>query len=165
VCTSKSKQGINSPLPTGRHLQESRAPSPIVVTWEDKCHHSKHPPFLLLPPTLYAEQDSVWCGLSLGSVGSAVVWTVPWVSQGQLWCGLSLGSVGSAVPAACPPSHAPQPARCQGLAREAEKASAWCKHCSCVISTVSSTNPKHSPALATMKKINSTPTKTSTLTK
>jgi len=74
--TSKAKQGIHSLLPISRqvfsHLQESRAPSHRTVTWEDKCHNSECPPFSLLPPTLYAEHDVIWHGLSLRSVGLAV---------------------------------------------------------------------------------------------
>lgn len=31
--------------------------------------HSEHPHFLLLSPALYAEHDSIWYGISLGSVG------------------------------------------------------------------------------------------------
>jgi len=50
--TSNGKQGIHSLLPVGRqvfrHLQESRAPPHVTVTWEDKCHNSEYPP---LPPS------------------------------------------------------------------------------------------------------------------
>lgn len=45
--SSKANQGINSLLPKDKqvfsHLQESRAPSSIMVTWEDKHHPSKLP--------------------------------------------------------------------------------------------------------------------------
>jgi len=48
---SKAKQGIHSLLPISRqvfnHVQESRAPSCIMVPWEGKRHPSKHP---TLPP-------------------------------------------------------------------------------------------------------------------
>ena len=48
MCTSKAKQGIHSLLPMGRlvfsHLRESRAPSHMTVTWEDKGHRSELPP-------------------------------------------------------------------------------------------------------------------------
>jgi len=44
---SKAKQGIQSPLPISRqvfsHLQESRAPSRVTVTWENKLRNSKCP--------------------------------------------------------------------------------------------------------------------------
>jgi len=49
VHASEAKQGIHSLLPISRqmfsHLQESRAPSRLMLTWEDKCHHSDVPPF------------------------------------------------------------------------------------------------------------------------
>ena len=73
MCASKAKQGIHSPLPMGRqvfsHLQDSRAPSHVTVIWEDKCHRSEFPPFILLPPAVYAECDIIWYGISLWSVG------------------------------------------------------------------------------------------------
>ena len=47
------------------------------------------------------------------------------------------------------------PRRCASAAPQ------WLQH-PCVIGTVPSTNPKHSPTLATMKKINTTPAKAST---
>lgn len=51
------------------HVQESRVPSQLMMNWEDKLHYFKHPPFLLLPPALYAEYDDIWCGISLWSFG------------------------------------------------------------------------------------------------
>lgn len=64
-------------LAMGRHdiisqLQESRAPSLVTVIWEDKHHHSKCPH--LPSPSLTAEHNSIWCGISLwlGSVVPAV---------------------------------------------------------------------------------------------
>lgn len=49
--TCKTKQGTDSLFPIGRqifsHLKESRAPSCVIVTWEDRCHHSKCPPYSL----------------------------------------------------------------------------------------------------------------------
>ena len=73
--TSKANQGIHSPLPMGRqvfsHLQESRAPAHVTVTWEDKCCHSKNPP---LPPS---SPSFLWSGLSLGSVGVSCPSCVP----------------------------------------------------------------------------------------
>lgn len=53
--TSKAKVGIHPPVPMGRqmfsHPQESRAPSQVVVTWEDKCHDSQYPHFLPSSPS------------------------------------------------------------------------------------------------------------------
>jgi len=44
---SEANQGIHSLLPIGRqvfsHLQESQAPSRVMVTWEDKRRHSECP--------------------------------------------------------------------------------------------------------------------------
>lgn len=54
--TRKAKQRIHSPLPMVRqvfsHLQESRAPSCVMITLEDKYHNSEHLPFLLIPPPI-----------------------------------------------------------------------------------------------------------------
>lgn len=61
---NKAKQ-INSLLPVGKqvfiHLQDSRTPSCVIVTWEDKHHPSKYPPFFLFP-LLYI-LSIVFCGL------------------------------------------------------------------------------------------------------
>lgn len=50
---SKANAEINSLLPMGRevfsHLQEGRALSHVRLTWGNKHHDSKHPPF----PCLY----------------------------------------------------------------------------------------------------------------
>jgi len=55
--TSKAKQGIHLLVPTSRQvfgqLWESRVPSRITVTWEDKCCDSKRPLFFLLSPSFY----------------------------------------------------------------------------------------------------------------
>ena len=53
-------------------LQESRAPSRLTVTWEDKCHNAEHPPFLLLPPVLLLSVTSYGPEYPLGQLGSAV---------------------------------------------------------------------------------------------
>ena len=78
---SKAKQGTHSLLPIGRqvvsHLWESRAPSRLTVTGEDKFHHSEHPLFFLLPPALYAEHDVIWYRISLGSAGVSYPRCVP----------------------------------------------------------------------------------------
>jgi len=71
--TSKAKQEIHSLLPIGRqvfaNLQKSRAPSYLGVIWEDKCHHSKFPSFLLFLPAFIAECDITWHGISLWWTG------------------------------------------------------------------------------------------------
>ncbi|KAF1507314.1 Collagen type IV alpha-3-binding protein, partial [Megadyptes antipodes antipodes] len=73
----KAKQGIHSLLPIGRqvfsHLQESRAPSCIRVTWEDKHRDSKCSP---LPPSslsfLLLSMMSYGVEYPFGQLGSAV---------------------------------------------------------------------------------------------
>lgn len=78
--TSKTKQIIHSQLPMGRqvfnHLQESKAPSYVMVIWEDKCYHSVYIYiyiilFFFFPMDLYTEHDTM-------------VWNIPWVTCGQL---------------------------------------------------------------------------------
>ena len=63
--TSKANQGIHSLLPIGRqvfsHLQESKATSRVMVTWEDKRHHSECP----LPSSFFPQL----CMLSVTSYG------------------------------------------------------------------------------------------------
>ena len=61
------------------HPQESRAPSHVTVTWEDKGHHSLHchPLPSSSPSPLYAEHDVVWYGISLWSVGVSCPVCVP----------------------------------------------------------------------------------------
>ena len=112
---SKAKQGIHSLLPIGRQafsrLQESRAPSCITVTWEDKHHHSKRPPFLLLPSAFYAEHDVIGYGISLWSVGLSCPSCVP----SQLFL------------------HAQSTHWWVGVT--AEKALTLCKHCSAIMKT------------------------------
>ena len=86
-----------------------------------------------------------------------MVWNIPLVSWGQLsqLCPLTTS---------CAP-----PAPCWRGGVRSRKGLVLCvsttqqqlKH-PCIINTVSSTNPKHSPIPATMKKINSIPAKTST---
>jgi len=144
--TSKAKQGIHSPLPIGRqvfsHLQKSHAPSHLTVTWGDKGHHSEHP---LIPPS------PSFILLSTTSYGM----DYPVVQ------------VRSAVSAVFPPNFlCTSSLLTGGVGWEAEKALILYKHCSAVTKTslyyaVSSTNPKHSPTVATIKKINSIPAQTS----
>ena len=76
VHTSKAKPGIHSPLPMGRqvfsHLQESRAPSRVMGSWEDKHHNSKHPSLPSSSPSF------------IGWAWRHIAWNIPWVSWGQL---------------------------------------------------------------------------------
>jgi len=44
------------------HFQESRAPSHIVVTWEDKCHHSKCVPLFFCSQILLLSMMSYGMG-------------------------------------------------------------------------------------------------------
>lgn len=70
TCASKSKYGIHSLRPISRkmisHFQENRAPSFIIVTWEDKCH-GFFPLLLLLSIISYGT------GYPFGQLGSAVL--------------------------------------------------------------------------------------------
>ena len=85
-----------------------------------------------------------------------MVWTIPLVSWGQMsWLCL--------LPTSCAPparllagqyEEQTRPGLCVSIAQQ------YLKH-PCIINTVHSTNLKHSSILATMKKINSTPAKTS----
>lgn len=51
------------------HFSLEVQPSHVMLTWVDECHHSKHPPTLLLPSALGANTDTIWCGISPGSLG------------------------------------------------------------------------------------------------
>lgn len=115
-----------------------------MAAWEDKCHHSKRSPSFFFLPGLYAEHDIKWYGISLQSAGTS------WLS--------------------CVPSqffvHPPPPPACWLVSWCKKQERPWCcantaqkqwKH-SRVIHTAFSTNLKHSPILATTKKINSTST-------
>ena len=146
---SKANQGIHSLLPISRqvfsHLQQSRAPSRIMVTREAKRHHSECPPPSSFIPQLYA--------LSTTSYSTEH----------------PFGQLGSAVLAVPPPSCSCTPSLLAGgVGWEQERpwlcastAQRWLKHPG-VINAVSSSNPKQSPTLATRKKINSIPAKPST---
>lgn len=61
---SRAKEGIHSLLLMGRqvfsHSQEIRATSHTTATWENKCHHSECPPFILLPQ-LYMPYGMEYC--------------------------------------------------------------------------------------------------------
>ena len=129
ACAGKAKQGINSLLPISRqvcsHLQESNAPSHIVVTWENKCYHSECSLPFFCPPTLYTEQKVIY-GMEY-----------------------PFGPLGSAVPAMSPHNFLCTPSlTAGGVGWEAGKALTLCTNCSaekkhpCAINTVFSTNPK-----------------------
>jgi len=142
VQTSQAKQGLCSLLPIGwqmfSHHQESRAPSHVMGTWEDKCHHSGRPPIPSCPQ-LY-------------------------MSVTPRGLGYPLGRCGSAVPAVSPPSFLCPPSLLVGRpAREAEQsltAHQQLRH-QCVINILLILNPNHSTTPATRKKINSVPAETS----
>lgn len=80
--TKKANQGIQSLLPEGKQmfspLQESRVLSTIMVTWEDKHHHSEYSP---LPSSSLSFIHWAWHHLR---------WNFPWVLWDQLswWCPL-----------------------------------------------------------------------------
>ena len=94
------------------HLQESSAPSHLSITWEDKHHHSKHPPASFFFPQLYM--------LNMMSYGLEY----------------PLGQLGSAVPAVSPPnSLCPPSLLTGGVGEEAEKPLALCEHCSEIAKT------------------------------
>lgn len=71
------------------HLQEHRAPSCIIRTWEDKCYCSSCPLFLLW--ALYAEHDALWCGIALWSVWDSCPWQCPLLTASPAF---SLGAWG-----------------------------------------------------------------------
>lgn len=123
------------------HLQESRPPSHVTVSWNDKRHHSWHPPL----PSSSSFMCWPWCHME---------WDIPRVTWGQLSC-------------PCPLSQLlvhPQPTR-WWVGWDAEKALMLCKHCSATVRTslcyqhCLSSNPKLCPyqLLGKKKTINSTP--------
>lgn len=111
-----------------------------MLTLEDKHHHSKSLPFPSSSPALYAEHDSMWYGMSVGS----------WSQIFQL----------CPFPASCP-IQAPlwwggmRRRKCVDSVQELLSSNENFP----VLLTIASTNPKHSPTLPTMKKLSS---KTST---
>jgi len=74
--TSEAKEGINSLLPFSKkvfsHFQESKVPSHVTVTREDKRHHSKCPSLPSSSPSLHCWP---WCH---------TLWDIPLVSCCQL---------------------------------------------------------------------------------
>ena len=111
-----------------------------------KHHNSECPPLLSSSPSFIC-----WAWHHM-------VWNIPWVSWGQLFWLCPL-----------PTSCAPPASLLVGWGEKKERpclsvspAQQELKH-PCVINTVYSTNPKHSPTLATMEKINPIPAKTSTI--
>jgi len=94
------------------HLQESRAPSRVTVTWEDKCHHSDRP-----PPSFFF---SPLCMLSMTSYGMES----------------PFGQWGSAVLAVSPPIFFCTPSLLAGgVLGRADKTLTLCKDCSAVTKT------------------------------
>lgn len=87
ICAKQNKEFIHtSRRQAGPGKQGSITRKWCVVTWEDKCRQSNHPPFLFLPSAFITENDAIWSKISLQSVGSAV----PAVSSSNLLCTLSL---------------------------------------------------------------------------
>lgn len=92
-----SKARNSSSLAMGRHVfshvQETRAPTHLTVSWEDKCHHSCCMPLFVLSPTLYAEHDVPRSGIPLWSVGATCSSCVPSQLLVHTWPPLWLGGV------------------------------------------------------------------------
>ena len=105
----------------------------------------KVPPFLLLPPALNAERDTIWYGIALCSAGVS-------------------------CPCCAPSQRLMPPPACLlvGWGERQKRPGLWVSTAQqqqehpCVIDIVFSTNPKYSPIPATLKKINSVPAKSST---
>lgn len=122
-----------------QHLQHSRVPSHITVTWEDKCHHSLCPLLPFSTPILYTETHAIWSGTSPGSV---------WVT----------------CPAVSPPMYPRSLLQCgskksrQGLG---SVQALLTNRKNCITSPEFSTGQNHSPITAPGNKMNSTPAKTS----
>lgn len=74
---SYPKQPIHLLFPMDRQefscSQESKAPSCLTIIWEDKHHHSKHPPLPLSSPTHILSLMSYSMGCSQGQLGLAVL--------------------------------------------------------------------------------------------
>lgn len=72
----KAKQGIHLPLSKGwqvlSHPQECRAPSDVMMMWEDKHHHFE---CVLIAPSFPSSVHWPWL---------QEVWDIPWVIWGQL---------------------------------------------------------------------------------
>lgn len=83
------------------HSQDSRAPLHIMVTREDKHHHSRHLHFLLLSPAVCAGQMPHGLGHPLGNLGSPVLTMSPPSSLCTLMS-LTLSSIN--------PKHSPKSA-------------------------------------------------------
>jgi len=113
--TSKAKSGIHSLLPISKqvfnHVQESRAPSDITVTWQYKYHNSKCPPF---PSSSHSFLCWAWY---------LMVCDILLVSWGQL-CSPILSQL----------TVHHQPTHWQGSLRGRE-ALRLCKHCSAITKT------------------------------
>ena len=147
--TSEEKQEIHSLLRIDwqvfSHLQESRNPSCVMATWEDKCHHSECP---LLPSSF--PRFICW-------VRCHKVWNTPLVSWGQL-------SQLCPLPTSCASPAYSLVVRCE----KKKKTLMLCKQCSAIMKTslyyqqYFQHKSKTQPMLTTMKKTNSTAAKPST---
>jgi len=106
------------------HPEESRACHVIMVSWEDKSHHSDCPFLSFFPSILIAECDTIQCGMSLWSV---------WIS-----CSGSF-----------PSQQLVYPQHLTGRAIRAEMTLPLCRHCSaatehqCAVAIIFILNPWH----------------------
>lgn len=119
-----------------RHLSNNLY---LLVTWQDKHCLAKHLSFLLFPPAFIAEYDTNGTDYPFAQWGSAVL-------------------------AVFPPSFLSIPSLLWELRSSwicVNPAQQWLKY-PCVIGSLSK-NPKHSPMLTTVKKINCFPAKTADL--
>ena len=116
------------------HLQESRAPSHITVTWKDKRQNSEHPLSSFFPQLLLLSKTWYTVGYPFGLLRSAVLA----VSTPNSLCTAILLTGGAEW--------------------DTEKSLTLCR-CSwahwCVIGTVLVANPKHPTRQTTVKEINS----------
>lgn len=89
-CAYKENKTRNSFAPSHQQQVTPTSPSRIKATWEDSCHHSKQPTFLLLPQISIAEHDVKQNGISLWSTGVSCprfVQSQPFVHpQPTRWC-------------------------------------------------------------------------------
>lgn len=120
------------------HLQYSRAPPYVMVTWNDKYYHSWHSP---LPSS-----SSFMCWARCH-----MAWHIPWVSWGSAF--LPISSPNSL----CSPSTLPGE-----WGEDAEKALMLCKHCPAIVKTsvlpaLSQLKSKTFHSTCYRHKVNSTP--------
>jgi len=142
---TQAKQGIHSLLAmAGRCAAIRRRAGLHHASWllgKTNASTPDVPPSFIFPQLSIAEHDAVWCRMSLGQLS--------W------WCSTP-----------CQLLLHPQPACWWGEEHKrpwlrASTAQQQLKH-PCLINAVFHTDPKHSPILATVKKISSIPAKTGT---